>query len=86
MRNKSQPIYLQQEIKKIDAVKKDLCAAIKKIALSYGWNQKLLAWHLGTSEARVSHVIRCRVEQLTLNQLFRYLARLKPEFRFLLSI
>ena len=71
---------------KLDHVKIEVCQSIRRIAMRNGWDQRLLARHIGTSESSVSRVIRHRVDELTLNQLFRYLAILEPNFKIQISI
>jgi hypothetical protein len=70
----------------LDEVKKELCSTIRKFALARGWNQRELAGNILASEATASRICRLRTEELTINQLFRYLAFLHPGFRLLISL
>ena len=74
------------EKEKINEVKRQICQRIRRIAFRYGWTQRELAFHLSVSQSTASRVVRLRVEQLTLNQLFAYLARLCPQLEILIGI
>lgn len=41
---------------------------------------------MGTSRSNISYVQNKKIDRLTLNQLFNYLGRLVPDFRFMISI
>lgn len=70
---------------KLNEIEIEICRAIEfEIRLLY-WEQKTIARKLGTSESCVSKVLNRRVNELTFNQLFRYLAVLNPRFRILIS-
>lgn len=71
---------------KINEVKREICINIRRLAYRKRLNQKMLARYIGTSEANVSRVIRHRFDQISVNQLFRYLTILEPNFRILISI
>lgn len=71
---------------KLDEVKRELCWKIKIAMARTQYNQYQLAIYLGTSQARISDVQNSKVERLTFNQLFRYLERLAPYFRILISL
>jgi predicted XRE-type DNA-binding protein len=70
----------------IEAVKLELCLAIERVILRYGWTHRLAAAYMGTSRANVSRLANKRLDQLTVGQLFLYLAKICPGFRFMLSI
>lgn len=69
---------------KIEEVKRELCLAINRLASRRGWEGKNLAAYLGVSRSTVSRINRHRFGEISLNQLFRYLARLHPGFRLLI--
>lgn len=75
----------KNESEKLNQIKCELCLELKRLALRRGWNQRQMAWHLGTSEACISRVIRLKVDEVTFNQLFQYLVILAPGFRVLIS-
>jgi len=63
-----------------------LCGMIRQSAIRRCWTHKELALLLGTSQGCVSRVIRAKTDDLTINQLFRYLVILEPDFKILISI
>lgn len=75
--------------KKLDALKFEICLVLdydihltcRELQIS----KKALAVHLGTSEANLSRIGNKRLDQLTFNQLFRYLVILRPDVRMLIS-
>lgn len=71
---------------KIQEVKEELCAALRKIAWEDGWSQVEMAETIGTSQANLSRCLRFRTDKITINQLFRYLSKLNPNFRILISL
>ena len=71
---------------KIDEVKVEVCQAIRRVAMREGWTQKQLAFYIGTSSTRAGHAVKQQVDELTLDQLFRYLAALYPKFRVHVSL
>lgn len=71
---------------RIDNVKREICYTIRRLIVRNRWSQKRVANLLNTSESAISRVVNLRVEQLTLTQLFRYLAALEPKFRVLIAI
>lgn len=76
---------LQQSVEaqaKLTELKEYLCSTLRMIAFRRRYTQKEMALLLGTSEANVSRVIRFRTDQLTVNQLFGYLAILNPALKF----
>lgn len=70
----------------IENLKIEICAVLKRHALSRGWTQRSMAANLATSESTVSRICRLRTKSLTLNQLFNYLALACPHFKFLISV
>lgn len=63
-----------------------ICVEIARTISRRGWTQMQAALRLRTSQACVSRVESYRVEQLTFNQLFRYLARLSPHLKVTVSL
>ncbi len=80
------PEYLATENGLLDPMKLELCVAIDRTIQRKQLNQRQAAILMGTSRANVSRVQNKTLERLTINQLFHYLARLCPEFRFMLSV
>ena len=70
---------------KMNELKFELCVAIDREINNMRMSQVRIACHLGTSQANISRVGNKKVDQLTFNQLFRYLVILKPDIRMLLS-
>lgn len=70
----------------IDNVKLQVCNAISRIALWRQWRQSQLAIYMGTSRANASRVQNKKLDQLTLTQLFNYLSKIDPHFRFILAV
>lgn len=64
---------------KLNQLKYQLCKAIEYEIYRIRLTQYRAAVMLGTSQANVSRVVRKRTDQLTFNQLFRYLIILKPD-------
>lgn len=75
----------ERERRFLEPIKKEICYHIRRYAMKRGWTQKELAKQIGVSEAKVSQVVRLRLDQLTVDQLFRYLIILKPQVRILIS-
>ena len=72
--------------RRVDLVKIDLCHALQRLAVRNQGDHQKMAIRAGTSMSCISHVFCKRVDKLTLNQLFRYLAILEPRFRILIAI
>jgi predicted XRE-type DNA-binding protein len=70
---------------KLDFVKRQVCQNIRAVAFRMGMNQRELADYLCTSQSCVSRLCRVQIEQISLNQLFRFLIILAPNFEFLIS-
>lgn len=70
----------------IDEIKIDLCKKIKRAALRDRYTNRELALMLGTSQGRVSKVMRMRVENLTIDILFNYLHLIEPRTQVLVAI
>lgn len=70
---------------KMAEVKLEICRILRREILYSHRSQKEIAWRLGTSQGNVSRVLNQRVDALTVNQLFRYLAILKPDFKILVA-
>lgn len=74
--------YHQQ---KLNSMKFQICELIDRELLYMRLNQKQAAVVMATNQANVSRVRNRRVEQLTLDQLFRYLVLLKPYCRMMVA-
>jgi len=72
--------------KALEPLKLELCLAISVVCMRYQWTQQQAAIRMGTSRANVSRVQNKRIAQLTLNQLFGYLSKICPNFRFMISV
>ena len=77
--------YVKPNQEKIDEVKLELCRALYFEIIYAHCDYQGIANKLGTSPANVSRVMNKRIANLTINQLFRYLAILNPRFRVLIS-
>ena len=74
-----------KENERITDLKLELC---KKIYWEMIYQKKTTGHYcaqLGTSAATLSRIRQLRTEQLSLDQLFFFLSRLKPAFRFLIA-
>lgn len=78
-------IFIHASEGKLDEVKLEVCRVLRHEILCSRKSQKQIAIRLGTSQGNISRVLNQRVETLTINQLFRYLAILKPKFKILVS-
>jgi hypothetical protein len=77
-------IYEQQ---KLEEIKLEICLAIRQsMARSHHPSTSTFAMRFGTSRASVSRVQRGVTSSLTFNQLFKYMVRLEPGFRLMISI
>jgi len=76
-------VHSQQKLKEI---KTELCHLIKRSARRRNYDQKTMAFYMGTTPSNASLVDNIRIEQLTINQLFRYLVNLEPNFRMLIAL
>jgi len=77
--------YTPSTEEKMAEVKMEICHILRREILYSPRSQREIAWRLGTSQGNVSRVLNRRVENLTINQLFRYLAILKPDFKILVA-
>lgn len=71
---------------KLIEVKLYLCHRVKRACERNGWDQRQAAAHLGTSSDRMHLMDRLKVEKLTVNILFRYLASADPGFELLIAL
>lgn len=84
-RRLSRPLT-EEEKEKLNKVKAELCWQLRRsMARTNHYSSQLVAYKLGSNRACVSKVQCGRVNDLTFNQLFRYLVRLEPNFKFLVS-
>lgn len=75
------------EERKLDEVKIHLCQVIRRaMGRQTHYSSSATAIKLGTSRACVSRVQRSVAKDVTFNQLFRYLVRLEPNVKILISI
>ena len=74
-----------ESINRLNEMKAVLCNAIDHELMLEHKSKEALAILLGTSQANVSRVVNKRVEQLTFNQLFRYLIILRPDVKIMVS-
>lgn len=82
----SQPLT-KEECIKLSEVKAELCRQLRRsMNRTSHPSPDRIAHQLGTSKACVLRVQCARTDELTINQLFRYLVRLEPNFRFIVSI
>lgn len=80
------PVRFGNKEESLDPVKIELCLAIDRAIARKGWTYTAAAIQMGTSRANISRVVNKKIDKLTLNQLFGYLSRVCPEFRFMLCI
>jgi len=71
---------------RIDELKRELCHLIQRACMRNQWNQVMAAHCLRTSRSCIHQVDNYKIDQLTVNQLFRYLATAAPQFRVMISI
>lgn len=81
-----QPKFFKTNPKAIDPLKIEVCGAIDRVISRNQWTQRQAAIMMGTSRANISRVSNKKLDRLTLCQLFGYLARSCPDFRFMISI
>ncbi len=79
-------IRIYQTDDKIRDLKIQLCNRLKDACWRHGWSQEQTAIHLGTSRCCIHNVDGLKVDKLTVNQLFRYLACAAPGFSVLIAI
>jgi hypothetical protein len=70
---------------KLNDLKLILCQKIEAAILHDRRTDEAAAIWLGTSRAVISKIRRQRLDELSLNQLFFFLARLRPHFQILIS-
>jgi predicted XRE-type DNA-binding protein len=75
-----------ETIEKLNEVKMQLCLEIKRSFRKNRWDQREAARNLKTSRSCMHHVDALKVEKLTVNQLFKYLARAEPNFEILIAL
>ena len=64
-----------------DRAKYDLCQIIARYRREHGLMQKDIAAKLAVDEARVSQILRGRIESFTLDRLIAYAQKLHPGLR-----
>lgn len=72
-------------IEKLNQLKFEICYVIDNEMTRYQWTQLELAFHVGATQSCINKVVNKKVDELSFNQLFRYLVILKPEFRCIVS-
>jgi hypothetical protein len=85
MASRCMRVWTDSHEDKITETKLYLCEVLRRSALRRRWEQKEMALFLGTSESCVSRLLSFQVEELTLSQLFKYLAVTDPCFEILIS-
>ena len=85
-KHKRRPPLTANQQQKINEHKHQLCAAIDRLIDRFQLTATQAAFELKTSTANISRVRNRQVEQLTFNQLFDYLVRLKTNHQILVSI
>jgi hypothetical protein len=78
-------VALNDPKERIDQLKLQLCDDVKRACWRQGWNQIQSAYYCGTSRSCISKVDHLRIEELTVAQLFRYLACAAPDFEMLVK-
>ena len=85
MSRKSRVQYQSGHIEKLNEIKFLICNVIDHEMVRLQWTPLTLACHFGTTPSNISRVLNKKVDELTFNQLFRYLVILRPEFKCLVS-
>jgi len=67
-------------------LKLQLARAIRRVAGRYGVTQREMALHLNTSEACISRLMSGKVEQLSYDQLMRFLTKAAPKLEILVAV
>ncbi len=70
---------------KLNEVKMEVCLALRRVAMREGWSQHKMALYCGASPSRMGKAVRLQVDDLTVGQVFNYLASLYPRFRIQVS-
>lgn len=85
-RKKQKKLTLEEE-QKLDAVKLQLCLAVRKAMKRerWGYQPTYMAAMMGTTRVRVTHVQIGATKKVSFNQLFRYLVQVAPNFEILIS-
>lgn len=86
MRRKNLWARSYEKHQKIKETKLLLCHTIKRSAARRNYNQRTMAFYMGTSASNASLVDNLKIEKLSVNQLFQYLTNLEPNFELLISI
>lgn len=69
----------------LDHFKYALCGEFVKYCVDHDLTQRDLAEQLEISEARISEIVRYRINKLTTDRLIKYLGKLKIKFKFSLA-
>jgi hypothetical protein len=86
MSRKARIQLMPEPREKIYQIKCELCHVLKRFAGRQGWTEKQFALHAGCARTTSSYIENLRVDELTVGQLFTYLARIEPRFRMLISL
>lgn len=79
--------WLKEDNHTLIEVKREVCRSLRRAVDRRQESQRQTARFIGTSQANLSRAIRYpTAEQMSLNQLFSYLAQLEPYFEILISI
>jgi len=74
----------EQEV--VDRIKFQVVRSMERLQVRRQWDQKTMAAHLGTTASRLSEIGNKKFKRVSLDQLFRYLAKLEPRVEILISI
>ncbi len=74
-------LALPASASEVDRAKYQACQLIAKFQREHGWMQKEIAEKLGVDEARISDLLRGKIESFTLDRLFGYAEKLHPGLR-----
>ena len=74
------------QLDRLNQLKFQLCHAIDRSIHRNQWSYADAARMLRVDKVVISRITNKKIERLTLNQLFEYLVRVRPNFEFLVSV
>ena len=77
--------FMPEPKEKLNEIKFEICRVLDHEMHNQRRTQKELARRLGTTESCISRVRNRKVDHVTFNQLFRYLAVLNPNFKIMIA-
>jgi hypothetical protein len=80
-----QPLIFPETKDALNEIKRHICRAIRYQIYLERKSYRQIAFKLQTSESNICRVMNERVDDLTFNQLFRYLVVLAPKCQVLIS-